>query len=143
MMIILLAVFITAVLLLIIVRGASQRDSALTDELPAWLADADTLDQVDEALHELTDIFSVDEDEVDEKPKHTPALELAAGIRDLLDEGRKSEAIEIYQKFTGVDQYTAQEAVEQIERDLRLSAEPDDGDGTIDEDDFESGKLSS
>jgi hypothetical protein len=149
MMLIILAVIVMGVLLLIITQGSRHRDSARSQQSADWLVDATTLDQVDRALHKLTDIYSVrddedDADDVPEKPKHTPSLELAAGIRDMLDEGRKSEAIEIYQKFTGVDQYTAQAAVEHIERELRLNDEPDEGDGYLDEDDetFHSGKLS-
>ena len=43
------------------------------------------------------------------------------GIRDLLNEGQKDEAIELYARFAGVDLYTAQDAVEKIEREIRLS----------------------
>ncbi len=146
-MLIFLAVVIAAVLLLIMAQGARQRDVKSNTAKPDWLAELSNLDEVDNALHELTDaIFDLDDDadEVNEKPKHAPSLELAAGIRDMLDEGRKAEAIEIYQKFTGVDQYTAQAAVNQIERERRLSDQPDEGDGYIDEDDesFNSNKLS-
>ncbi len=44
-----------------------------------------------------------------------------AGIRDLIQEGRLDEAVEIYQKFAGVDEYTARDAVDEIARDLHLS----------------------
>jgi hypothetical protein len=147
MILIILAVIVMGVLLLIIAQGSRHRDAVRSQQSADWLADMSTVDQVDRALHKLTDIYSVrdddDEDDVPEKPKHTPSLELAAGIRDMLDEGRKAEAIEIYQKFTGVDQYTAQAAVEQIEREMRLSDDPDEGGGFIDDETFNSGKLSS
>lgn len=45
-------------------------------------------------------------------------LETAPGIRDLLEEGRDDEAVEIYQKFTGVDEYTARDMVEKIKREV-------------------------
>lgn len=44
-----------------------------------------------------------------------------AGIRDLIQDGRLDEAIEIYQKFAGVDAYTARDAVNEIAHDLHLS----------------------
>ena len=52
-----------------------------------------------------------------------------SGIRDLLRAGQQAEAIRVYQQFTGIDQFTAREAVRQIEREMRLSdgeAEPTD-----------------
>jgi hypothetical protein len=50
-------------------------------------------------------------------PNHD--LEEAPGIRDLLEEGREEEAIEVYQKFAGVDEYTARDAVEQIKKEMK------------------------
>jgi hypothetical protein len=44
---------------------------------------------------------------------------LDAGIRDLVEEGRLDEAVEVYRKFAGVDEYTARDAVEQIRRDMQ------------------------
>ena len=44
-----------------------------------------------------------------------------AGIRDLIQAGRLDEAVEIYQKFAGVDAYTARDAVDEIARDIHLS----------------------
>ncbi|MCA9912780.1 MAG: hypothetical protein KC496_05510 [Anaerolineae bacterium] len=43
-----------------------------------------------------------------------------AGIRNLLQEGRMQEAVQIYQQFTGVDQFTAQAEVAQLQREIRL-----------------------
>jgi ribosomal protein L7/L12 len=63
------------------------------------------------------------------KRRHIPSAESAAGVRDLLDEGRKDEAIDLYAKFAGVDQYTARDAVEQIEREMRLGDEAKDTEG--------------
>jgi hypothetical protein len=49
--------------------------------------------------------------------KKAPELRLQdGGIRDLISEGRIEEAIEIYQKFAGVDEYTARDAVEEIKQ---------------------------
>jgi hypothetical protein len=42
----------------------------------------------------------------------------APGIHDLLEEGREDEAIEVYQKFAGVDEYTARDAVGKIKGEL-------------------------
>jgi ribosomal protein L7/L12 len=51
--------------------------------------------------------------------KKAPELRLQdSGIRDLIQEGRLDEAVEVYRKFAGVDEYTARDAVEQIKRDL-------------------------
>ena len=58
-------------------------------------------------------------DEWSEKKK-APRLELdAPGIRDLLEEGREDEAIEVYQKFAGVDEYSARDAVERIKQEMQ------------------------
>lgn len=46
-----------------------------------------------------------------------------AGIRDLIQAGRLEEAVDIYQKFAGVDAYTARDAVDEIARDLHMSHE--------------------
>jgi hypothetical protein len=42
-----------------------------------------------------------------------------AGIRDLIQVGRLDEAVEIYQKFAGVDVYTARDAVNEIAREVK------------------------
>jgi ribosomal L7/L12-like protein len=57
-------------------------------------------------------------DERGEKKK-APRLELdAPGIRDLLEAGREDEAVEVYQKFAGVDEYSARDAVERIKKEM-------------------------
>jgi ribosomal protein L7/L12 len=57
-------------------------------------------------------------DEWAEKKK-APRLELdAPGIRDLLEAGRDEEAIEVYQKFAGVDEYSARDAVARIKDEM-------------------------
>lgn len=104
MMIVLLAVFITGLLLLIIVQGARNRRVSLPEQA------RDTLDGANLLLSE-------------DKPKHSPNVDLAAGIRDMLEAGQVDEAVEIYQKFTGVDQYSARDAVDEIQRELRLGDE--------------------
>ncbi len=60
-------------------------------------------------------------DIVGEKKKRASYDKPDAGIRDLVEEGRIDEAIEVYQKFAGVDEYTAMDAVADIEHDLRQS----------------------
>lgn len=60
-------------------------------------------------------------DERGDKKKKAAYDAQDAGIRDLIADGRMNEAIEIYQKFAGVDLYTARDAVEAIANDLHLS----------------------
>jgi ribosomal protein L7/L12 len=40
-----------------------------------------------------------------------------AGVRDLIAEGRIDEAVDVYAAFMGVDEYTARDAIEQMQRD--------------------------
>lgn len=54
-----------------------------------------------------------------------------AGIRDLLLEGRMQEAITTYRNFTGVDEFTAQKMVKQIQREMRLSSQVRDEVATL------------
>ncbi len=58
-------------------------------------------------------------DYVGEKKKRAAYDTMDAGIRDMIQEGRINEAIEVYQKFAGVDEYTAMDAVAEIEHELR------------------------
>jgi ribosomal protein L7/L12 len=58
-------------------------------------------------------------DAVSEKKKRAAYDTMDAGIRDMIQEGRIDEAIEVYQKFAGVDEYTAMDAVAEIEHELR------------------------
>lgn len=46
----------------------------------------------------------------------------AAGVRDMVARGKVDEAVRVYRQFTGVDQFTAREAVAVIEREQRLDA---------------------
>jgi hypothetical protein len=52
--------------------------------------------------------------------KKAPRLDLddAPGVRDLIDEGRDDEAVNIYQKFAGVDEFTARDMVDKIKREM-------------------------
>jgi hypothetical protein len=43
-----------------------------------------------------------------------------AGVRDLLAQGRDDEALQIYQRFTGVDLFTAKEALAHIKQAVQL-----------------------
>ena len=43
-----------------------------------------------------------------------------AGVRDMLLDGQVQEAIEAYRKFTGVDEFTAKKAIDDMLRDMRL-----------------------
>jgi hypothetical protein len=53
------------------------------------------------------------------KQSPRPDLDDASGIRDLLDEGRDDEAVEVYQKFAGVDEFTARDMVDKIKREMK------------------------
>jgi hypothetical protein len=55
----------------------------------------------------------------EKKKAPRPDLDDAPGIRDLLYEGRDDEAVEVYQKFAGVDEYTAQAEVERIKKESK------------------------
>jgi hypothetical protein len=119
--IILLAVIVALVLGIIMAQGAKIRDRSLTESAQNFLAESNLL---------------LDENEA--KVRRMPKAELGAGIRDLLEEGQRDEAIEIYRKFTGVDQYTARDAIDALAREMKLSDDgPVQGDGAYDEDDLD------
>jgi len=46
-----------------------------------------------------------------------------AGVRNLLLEGRLDEAVQVYRRFTGIDEFTARMEVMQLQRELRLTGE--------------------
>jgi ribosomal protein L7/L12 len=48
------------------------------------------------------------------------------GVRDMLRNGKRAEAIEIYRQFTGASLVEAKEAIERIEMDLMQPFEDDD-----------------
>lgn len=50
------------------------------------------------------------------------ALPDDAGIRDLIADGRKDEAVRLYQQFTGVDMFTAKGEVEKVEQQMQDDA---------------------
>jgi phosphoserine phosphatase len=56
-------------------------------------------------------------------PKRKEGKLQDAGIRDLIIEGRLSEAVEIYRRFTGMDEIAARKYVGDMEREIRLSDE--------------------
>ena len=58
-------------------------------------------------------------DERPDKKKKAAYDAQDADIRDLIQAGRLDEAVEIYQKFAGVDSYTARDAVDEIARDIK------------------------
>ena len=66
--------------------------------------------------------------EATKKKRQKPPVDAAAGIRDLLNEARRDEAVDLYARFAGVDQYTAQDAVAEIEREMRLEDRSDESD---------------
>jgi len=60
-------------------------------------------------------------DERGDKKKKASYDAQDAGIRDLIQDGRLDEAVEIYQKFAGVDEYTARDAVDEIARQIKTN----------------------
>ena len=145
-------IIIIVIVILLIVYGLQRRSSGMTPPQPVdldWDAtqDAGFLDALERGnkieaikiyrektglgLKESKDAveYYVAGGEATKKRRHIPSAESAAGVRDLLDEGRKDEAIDLYAKFAGVDQYTAEDAVEQIEREMRLGDEAKDVEG--------------
>lgn len=143
-----LAVVIALVLIMIIARGAAARPAVLVE--PAEI-DVDAVNDPDvqaamaggrkiEAIKHYRELTGVGlkeaKDVIDhlmaggaldaKKKRALPPVDAAAGVRDLLDEGRRDEAVELYARFTGVDQYTARDAVDEIEREMRLSDTPDE-----------------
>jgi len=60
-----------------------------------------------------------------QQAKHKPKageLPSDAGVRDLVADGNVQEALDLYRRFTGVDEFTAREAIEDIQREIRLSS---------------------
>ncbi|MEO1162380.1 MAG: hypothetical protein AAFV98_01230 [Chloroflexota bacterium] len=55
------------------------------------------------------------------KARKSGQLPADAGVRDLIAEGKLDQARDLYQQFTGVDMFTAQEAVEEMAREFRLT----------------------
>jgi hypothetical protein len=62
-------------------------------------------------------IFGISyEDQSSKKKKHIAEVSTDAGIHDLLEEGRDDEAVDLYRRFAGVDEYTARAAIERMKR---------------------------
>jgi ribosomal protein L7/L12 len=55
---------------------------------------------------------------VKSKQRSTPISD--AGVRELLAQGHIEEALDLYQRFTGVDLYSAKEAIQRMRQELRL-----------------------
>jgi hypothetical protein len=97
-----------------------DRDRKQQLQKPAEIDIAAIADSHIEALignGEKVNVIKLDLELTEDGLKKAPELRLQdGGIRDLIDDGRIEEAIEIYQKFAGVDEYTARDAVEEIKR---------------------------
>jgi ribosomal protein L7/L12 len=155
MMLIMLAVLVAIVLLVIIAQGMRTRelipaqplevdwDAAQDETFQAALERGNKIEAI-KIYREKTGLGLKDSKDAVEyilaggipakKRRAALSLEGAAGVRDLLNEGRKDEAIELYARFAGVDQYTAQDAVDEIERAMRLEdAPPEPGLAAADE----------
>lgn len=59
-----------------------------------------------------------------DKKKKAAYDALDAGVRDLVRDGQIDRAVELYRQFAGVDEYTAKDAVAEMERELRLADVP-------------------
>jgi hypothetical protein len=60
---------------------------------------------------------------LDVQKKKRPEVEAVPGegVRNLIAEGRIDEAVDVYRDFMGVDKFTAEQAVLEMQRELRLS----------------------
>lgn len=59
--------------------------------------------------------YAFDHPEEAERKKRSPVNDLSdGGVRDLIEEGRIEEAVEVYRTFTGMDEFSARAAVERI-----------------------------
>ncbi len=127
--IILLALVMAAILFLIIRQGSRYRRDTFVERSLAAPADIDTAaasdPEVQEAMdngrkieaikryRELTGVGLKEAKDVidylmaggviDKKKRARPRHGSAAGVRDLLADGRKDEAVDLYARFTGVD----------------------------------------
>jgi ribosomal protein L7/L12 len=67
---------------------------------------------------DLVEAWQRNPDSFAEKKKR-PVNDLSAdGVRDLIEEGKLDEAVDLYRRFAGVDQYTAQDAVEKLRQEM-------------------------
>lgn len=57
------------------------------------------------------------------KKKNTKRTDIPAdaGVRDLVKRGEIDEAIKVYMRFKGTDEFTARQAIEDLDREIRLS----------------------
>jgi len=150
MVIVLLALVMAGILLLIIVQGARNRRPSLGDGMLIVPAEIDPdaandpvmLEAIQngrkiEAIKHYRELAGVDLKDAKEaveylmaggtvgkKQRAMPPIDTAAGVRDLLAEGQKDEAVDLYARFAGVDEYTARDAVDAIEREMRLEDDP-------------------
>jgi ribosomal protein L7/L12 len=76
-----------------------------------------------EAKDAVDDYFA-NPGEIPAKIRHYDLVDQqASGIRDLLREGKRDEARKTYQAFTGVDQFTADEAIDALEHEIETEVE--------------------
>lgn len=79
-------------------------------------------ERTDAGLKEAKDAVEYFIDHPGEVPakirRYDLAEDQAGGIRDLLREGKRAEAQKIYQAFTGVDQFTASEAIDALQDEM-------------------------
>jgi hypothetical protein len=104
--------------------GQIDWDVIADEQLQYWLNRGNKIEAIKRyreltgaGLKEAKDSIEYAEKHPDERgeKKKAPRLDLdAPGIRDLLEEGREDEAVEVYQKFAGVDVYSARDAVARI-----------------------------
>ena len=59
-----------------------------------------------------------------QKAKGRRAMPSDAGLRDLISAGKLDEAVDIYRRFTGVDEFTARKLVDDLAREIRLNDTP-------------------
>jgi hypothetical protein len=140
---IVIAAVVLGIILLLGGRGRNQADvsaasgafdidweAANDEQVRDWVAQGQKIQAI-KRYRDLTGIGLKDaKDAIDYLSLHPNApdklkekirrLELDdSGLRDLIAEGRADEAVEVYRKFAGVDEYTARDAIRKITAELR------------------------
>lgn len=148
LMIILMAVGIALVLLFVFVMAAQSKSPSPvnTDHSIDWfvIQDAELQSYLPDRkisaikrYRELSDVGLKEAKEVIEyviaNPDNkgfkgtTVADTGGAGVRDLILEGRIEDAVDVYAAFMGVDEFTARDAIQGMERDINAETNLSDG----------------
>jgi hypothetical protein len=140
---IVIAAVVLGIILLLGGRGRGQPDTSAAsgsldidweaandEQVRDWVAQGNKIQAI-KRYRELTgaglkdakdaiDYLFLHPDAPDKLKEKIRRLELDdSGLRDLIEEGRTDEAVEVYRKFAGVDEYTARDAIDQLAREVK------------------------